>query len=267
MNDTLMMAFGQAGAFAAIAIAAFGSSLGIGAAGAAAIGAWKKCYAQNKTAPFQLAVFVGLPLSQTIYGLILMIVILGAFKQPEQWPFFLILGIIGGLAIGASAWMQGKAAAGACNAFADTGKGFANYITALGIIETVALFVMAFGLVIIGMTAKSLTFDVEIGGQAAEYENELFAKITKPVKPDANIIVQKVNHDIITVEVLPCDENGNVSQGTRPAGIIKMESGANMATLLQAKDIQPGTYILNIFSGKKQVRVFAEIKTGNTESK
>lgn len=40
--------------------------------------------------------------------------------------------------------MQGKAAAGACDSLAETGKGATNYIIALGIIETVALFVMAF---------------------------------------------------------------------------------------------------------------------------
>jgi len=37
----------------------------------AGIGAWKKCFAQNKNAPFILTVFVGAPLSQTIYGMIL----------------------------------------------------------------------------------------------------------------------------------------------------------------------------------------------------
>ena len=46
--------------------------------------------------------------------------------------------------MGASAMMQGKAAAGACDSLAETGKGATNYIIALGIVETVALFVMVF---------------------------------------------------------------------------------------------------------------------------
>ena len=46
--------------------------------------------------------------------------------------------------MGFSSWMQGKAAAGAADAYAETGKGFGNYIMVLGIIETVALFVMVF---------------------------------------------------------------------------------------------------------------------------
>lgn len=153
MNETIMTALGQTGAFSAIAIAAFGSALGTGAACAAAIGAWKKCYAQNKPAPFQLLVFAGAPFSQTIYGMILMFYMYGVFsaKSAENWPLFLIVGIISGITMAASAWMQGKAAAGACSAFVDTGKGLANFLIALGIIETVAIFIMVFAMV---FTAK-----------------------------------------------------------------------------------------------------------------
>jgi len=53
-------------------------------------------------------------------------------------------GLIGGLAMGLSAWFQGKAGASAADAFADTGKGFVNYILVIGLVETVALFVMVF---------------------------------------------------------------------------------------------------------------------------
>jgi V/A-type H+-transporting ATPase subunit K len=54
------------------------------------------------------------------------------------------IGVFGGLAIGASALFQGRIGAGAADALAETGKGFGNYLMALGIIETVALFVMVF---------------------------------------------------------------------------------------------------------------------------
>jgi V/A-type H+-transporting ATPase subunit K len=56
----------------------------------------------------------------------------------------MLLGAIAGLAIGLSAWMQGKAGARAADALGETGKGFGNYIMVLGVIETVALFVMVF---------------------------------------------------------------------------------------------------------------------------
>jgi len=166
-----MTALGQTGAFAAIAIAAFGSALGTGAAGAAAIGAWKKCYAQNKPAPFQLLVFAGAPFSQTIYGMILMFYMFGKFndKGAEMWPLFLIVGIISGITMAASAWMQGKAAAGACTAFVDTGKGLANFLISLGIIETVAIFIMVFAMV---FTAKLPDKKAEtINSPVAQTEN------------------------------------------------------------------------------------------------
>ena len=151
MNEIFMNALANAGAFSAIALAGIGSALGTGAAGASAIGAWKKCYAQNKPAPFQLLILSGAPLSQTIYGMVIMFFAISKFetlKSPELWPFFLIVGILSGIGMGFSAWMQGQAAAGSCDAFAETDKGFTNYLMILGIIETVAIFIMAFAIVV-----------------------------------------------------------------------------------------------------------------------
>ena len=77
-------------------IAAIGSAIGIGNAGLAAIGAWKKCYLQNKAAPFILTVFAGAPLTQTIYGFLLM----QQMKSSTADPAFLFgLGIASGLAM------------------------------------------------------------------------------------------------------------------------------------------------------------------------
>lgn len=141
MDHGAVWQFKDLGVAAAISLAALGSAYGTGAAGMAAIGAWKKCFAQSKAAPFMLVVFVGAPLSQTIYGMILMNKIAEAAAKGQ---FFWGMGILGGLALGASAFMQGKAGAGAADALAETGKGFTNYLIVLGIIETVALFVMVF---------------------------------------------------------------------------------------------------------------------------
>ena len=148
---------GIAAAGGALAFSAVGSAMGTGYAGQAAVGAWKKCFMQGKNAPFMLVAFVGAPLSQTIYGFILMNTIyatavkMGAAGATlSQYVFLLFAGIFGGIGIGASAAMQGKAGAAASDALAETGKGFGNYIMVLGIVETVALFTMIFLMVTLG---------------------------------------------------------------------------------------------------------------------
>jgi len=136
------MDIGFLGPAAALCLAAFGSALGTGTAASASVGVWKKCYANNKTAPFMLVAFSGVALTQTIYGFLLMQFINNAASAPSLVR--LGAGVFGGLAIGASAAMQGKAAAGAADALGETGKGTANYLIVIGIVETVALFVMVF---------------------------------------------------------------------------------------------------------------------------
>ena len=152
MEQTMMKALIEVGAFAAIGITAIGSSWGCAVAGCSAVGAWKKCYVQNKFAPFQLVVFTGAPLSQTIYGMILMFIFDGKSQDPKYAPYwlvFLCMGILAGIGMGICAWLQGKAAAGCCDSFAETGKGFVNNLLVLGIIETVAIFIMAFSMILI----------------------------------------------------------------------------------------------------------------------
>lgn len=135
------MNFGMIGVALVLGLSAIGSAIGTGAAGQAAIGAWKRNYVQNKSASFLLVVFAGAPLTQTIYGFILM----GRMLVSLSDPFLLLgAGIAGGLAMGMSAIAQGKASAASCDAFGETGKGFGQYITVVGLCETVALFVMAF---------------------------------------------------------------------------------------------------------------------------
>ena len=60
------------GMAAALGLSAAGSAFGAGFAGMASVGAWKKCYASGKAAPFIMIAFSGAPLTQTIYGFLLM---------------------------------------------------------------------------------------------------------------------------------------------------------------------------------------------------
>jgi V/A-type H+-transporting ATPase subunit K len=65
----------------ALGLSALGSGLGAGAACSAAVGGWKKCYANGKPAPFILVAFGGVPLTQTIYGFLLMTFIKNALSR------------------------------------------------------------------------------------------------------------------------------------------------------------------------------------------
>ncbi|MBE6940345.1 MAG: V-type ATP synthase subunit K [Ruminococcaceae bacterium] len=135
---------GMLGIALAMGIAATGSAIGIGIAGQAAIGAWKRCYMNNKAAPFILTVFAGAPLTQTIYGFLLMQTMMGSSADPM---FLLGLGIASGFAMAMSAVVQGKAGAAGADALGDTGKGFSQYIMVVGLCETVALFALVFSMV------------------------------------------------------------------------------------------------------------------------
>ena len=135
------------GMAAALGLSATGSAFGAGFAGMSAVGAWKKCYASGKPAPFIMIAFTGAPLTQTIYGFLLMNFINGSAASNPGLA--LGVGLFGGLAIGMSALFQGRCAAAASDALGATGKGTANYFIVIGIVETVALFTLVFGLLLL----------------------------------------------------------------------------------------------------------------------
>ena len=135
------------GVSAAMCLGAMGSAFGTGFASQAAIGGWKKCYSNGKAAPFTMVAFAGAPLTQTIYGYLLSTFIVNNDHAGDALG--LAVGVLGGLAIGLSALFQGKAAAAGCDSLAETGKGTANYFVVVGVIETVALFALIFGMLIL----------------------------------------------------------------------------------------------------------------------
>lgn len=153
MDANVLSQFKDLGCSLVLGLAGCGSALGAGVAGMAAIGAWKKSFVQNKTASFLLVAFVGAPLTQTIYGNIVM----NRMSQlAVSGQFVWGLGAFCGLAIGLSAYWQGRCAAVACDAMGETGKGFGNYLAVLGITETVALLVMVFCLIVLGRFAPAV---------------------------------------------------------------------------------------------------------------
>ncbi|MCL2679036.1 MAG: V-type ATP synthase subunit K [Dehalococcoidia bacterium] len=135
---------GTLGAGLVLGLSAVGTAIGMGIAGAAAIGSSKRCYRANKPVPMFMLTFVGFPLTLTIYGFILMQQILAVTVTPENAGLLFGYGVGAGLVMAVVAAVEGKAGAAACDSLSDTGKGVGFYIAILGIMETVALFTMVF---------------------------------------------------------------------------------------------------------------------------
>lgn len=130
-----------------LGLGGLGSSLGIGVAGSAAAGAWASEGKAGKNLSFQYIIMVAAPISQTLYSMIVMLTMFKVAGNPDNG--FLCLGVaIGtGLIEWFSAWYQGIiGAAGVRSMVESGGKGFGLIIIALGIIETVGIFGMVFGL-------------------------------------------------------------------------------------------------------------------------
>jgi V/A-type H+-transporting ATPase subunit K len=145
---------GQLGLALALGLGALGSALGIGAAGRAAVGAWAKEAKAGKPLNFSYIILTGMPLTQTIYGFILMLSLRATVYNPvilsKNAGALLTIGIAGGLAELFSAWMQGLIGAAGCRALSEgEGKGLVFIIIAMGIVETVGLFGFVFLLLVL----------------------------------------------------------------------------------------------------------------------
>jgi len=146
--------FGQFGLALALGLGALGSALGIGAAGRAAAGAWAKEAKAGKRLNFSYIILVGMPLTQTIYGFMLMLLMSGRVYDADVLArnagALLTIGIAGGLAELFSAWMQGAIGAAGCRALSEgEGKGLIFIIIAMGIAESVGLFGFIFLLLVL----------------------------------------------------------------------------------------------------------------------
>ena len=147
--------WGQLSLGIVLALSAVGSAIGIGIAGQAAAGAWAKEARAGRPLSFTYVILVGLPLSQTIYGAILMLIGLrDRVYAPEVLSAnagaLLGIAVAGGLAEMVSAWFQGRIGAAACRALSEGGgQGLAFLIIAMGIVETVGLFSFVFLLMVL----------------------------------------------------------------------------------------------------------------------
>ncbi len=160
MTEFLGQFSGQLGFGLALGLAASGSSLGICAAGSAAAGAWAREGREGKPLRFSYIILTGMPLSQTIYAFVFMLIGLrGIAAEPATLianaGAVLGLGVTCGLAQFFSAWMQGVIGAAGVRCLSESeGKGFAFLIIAMGIAETVGLFGMVLLFLVLPVVAR-----------------------------------------------------------------------------------------------------------------
>jgi len=140
----LVTALGYAGCASAIGISALGSAIGVGIAGATSHGVMAKIDEGHGK-------FIGIsaaPSSQTIYGLILMFVLLPKTALSGVGVFG--IGFFCGIAICLSAIFQGKVAATAILASSKKQEIFGKCFAAAGIVESFAIFALVAGIVMAG---------------------------------------------------------------------------------------------------------------------
>jgi len=138
--DTRILA--EIGIGACFLLPALGSMISAYVVGSTTIGAWKKCYLENKPGPFIMVAYCGAPLTNPIYGFILM----GQLDASEKLSDFqlIYMGLFAGIVLAGSAYTQARVAAYAAESYAETGQGFGNNMMVIGICETIALFTMVF---------------------------------------------------------------------------------------------------------------------------
>ncbi len=148
-TDTFWRFLGEASTVMSLGMAALGSAVGIGIAGQAAAGAWAKEARAGRNLSFAYIILVGMPISQTLYAMIVMVNMRGVFQNVEvsvtDAGLLTGIGLATGLAEMLSAWMQALVGAAGIRALSEgEGKGLAFIIITMGIVETVGIFAMVF---------------------------------------------------------------------------------------------------------------------------
>jgi len=110
---------------------------------------WARESRAGRTLSFTYIILLGMPISQTLYAMIVMNQMRGVFDHAEiavnDAGLLLGIGIATGLGEMLSAWMQGLVGAAGIRALSEgEGKGLAFVIIAMGIVETVGIFTMVF---------------------------------------------------------------------------------------------------------------------------
>ena len=143
--DDLILTLGWFGIFAPLALGAIGSMVGVGRAGMAACGALLEVESGYGR-------FIGIsamPSSQTIYGIVVTLT-LNAELSVENAPGVIGIGLLTGLALMVSGFIQGAACAASINASKSKPEIFGISIAPAAVVEGFAVFAFVFAMVLAG---------------------------------------------------------------------------------------------------------------------
>ncbi len=129
---------------------ALGSCLGVRAAALASTAAWAKEGKEGKPLSGKFNGIVGMPVSQTLYCMILYFLMVDAAATPQNGAVLFGIAVFIGLAEMFSAYFQGIIGASGVRCLSENGgQGFGNIVIAMGIAESIGLFAMVVGILIL----------------------------------------------------------------------------------------------------------------------
>ncbi|MBN2803554.1 MAG: hypothetical protein JXR91_10690 [Deltaproteobacteria bacterium] len=131
------------GAMLAGGIAIAGGALGMGFAGIVLMSVYKQAFREGKKASGKMIAFVGAPMSQVIYGLILFFVVKNGADPGGAINWY---AIGAGLGIGAGGYIQGKVAAQAVDTFNTTDEAFGKYMGIIVFPELASIISLVLGI-------------------------------------------------------------------------------------------------------------------------
>ena len=140
-----LLTLGWVGIFAPVALGAIGSAVGCSIAGQAAAGA----ILETESGHGKFIGVSAMPSSQTIYGIVVMM-ILNQAPTAQTAPGMFGVGLLAGIALMVSSIAQGKACASSINASKSKPEIFGLSIAPAAIVEGFSVFAFVFALVLAG---------------------------------------------------------------------------------------------------------------------
>ena len=107
---------------------------------------------------------------------------------------------------------------------------------------------------------STLPFNVTVDGVKAAKATPICAKLARPVPNNAELIVDAPKGDVIVVSFFPCDQDGIVVSGGKPALIIiRGDAKTTLDDTLDQKPLKAGFHLMRITAGGKTASVLLDL--------